>query len=283
MKILLSNDDGILAPGLMALYSVLTRFGDVHVVAPESPQSATGHGITVTMPLIVNRVHVHALQEAPPGSSQGVQAGPAKTQASGSGSDFYGYSVGGRPADCVKLAIRELTGGLPDLVVSGINAGANVGVNVIYSGTVAAAVEGAFFGLPAIAFSQQVGEEVDFDASAELAGRLLDRLIKLGGLTSGRLLNVNFPKVTPERPRPLGVRVVEQSTAVMQDVFERRQDPRGRTYYWIATPDRPIPEDIVTDATALEAGYVTVTPLQFNLTHRGHQAELGRWDWGDLA
>lgn len=257
MKILLSNDDGILAPGIEALYSALTRFGEVIVVAPETAQSAAGHGITVTMPLIVNRVHVRER--------------------------FHGYSVGGRPADCVKLAIRELTGGLPDLVVSGINAGANVGVNVIYSGTVAAAVEGAFFGLPAIAFSQQLGEELDMDASAELAGRVLDRLIKLNGLSPGRLLNVNFPKITPERPRPIGVRVVEQSTAVMRDIFERRQDPRGRTYYWIATPDKPVPEDVETDATALDAGYITITPLQFNLTRKDHLAELASWDWSGVS
>lgn len=257
MKILLSNDDGILAPGLEAIYSVLTRFGQVTVAAPESPQSAAGHGITVTMPLIVNRLHVHER--------------------------FYGYSVGGRPADCVKLAIRELTDGLPDLVVSGINAGANVGVNVIYSGTVAAAVEAAFFGLPAIAFSQQLGEELDLDASAELAGRVLDRLIQLKALTPGRLLNVNFPKITPDRPRPIGIRVVEQSTAVMRDIFERRQDPRGRTYYWIATPDSPIPEDVETDATALDAGYVTITPLQFNLTRRDHMVEMAGWAWDDMG
>lgn len=257
MKILLSNDDGILAPGLAAMHAVLTRFGEVVVVAPESPQSAAGHGITVTMPLIVNRVHV---QEK-----------------------FYGYSVGGRPADCVKLAIRELTGGLPDLVVSGINAGANVGINVIYSGTVAAAVEGAFFALPAIAFSQQVGEEMDFDVSADLAGRVLDRLIKSGGLAPGRLLNVNFPRRGPDHRGPLGVRVVEQSTAVMRDIFEKRQDPRGRTYYWIATPDSPIPESLETDATALEAGYITITPLQFNLTHRAHLGEIANWDWGSLV
>lgn len=255
MNILLSNDDGIFAPGLAALYETLCRFGDVTVVAPESPQSAAGHGITVTQPLMVTRVHV---QEK-----------------------FHGYSVAGRPADCVKLAIRELIA-RPDLVVSGINAGANVGVNVIYSGTVAAATEGAFFGLPAIAFSQQVGEEMDFAWSADLAGRVLAKLIERKALAAGRLLNVNFPRKTPDRHRPLGLRVVEQSTAVMQDVFERRKDPRGRTYYWIATPDQPIAEALETDATAIEAGYATITPLQFNLTRRDHLAELAGWDWKDV-
>ena len=253
MKILLTNDDGILAAGLAAIYPVLANFGDVHVVAPASPQSAAGHGITVTQPLIVSRVHVHE--------------------------KFYGFSVDGRPADCVKLAIRELTGGLPDLVVSGINAGANVGVNVLYSGTVAAAVEGAFFGLPAIAFSQQLGEELDLDRTAKLAGQMLDQLIRKNALGSGRLLNINFPRLSAGRPAPLGVRVVEQSTATMADTFEKRSDPRGRTYYWIATPDRPIPEPLETDATALEAGYVTITPLQFNLTNRAHLAELAGWQW----
>ncbi len=257
MKILLSNDDGILAPGLVALYPVLARLGEVAVVAPESGQSASGHAITVTHPLIINRVHV---QER-----------------------FYGYSVDGRPADCVKIACRELLKGLPDLVVSGINAGANVGVNVIYSGTVAAAVEGAFFGVPAIAFSQQLGEEVDFNQSAELAGRVLDRLVAGGGLAPGRLLNVNFPRITPDRRRPLGVRVVAQSTAVMQDIFERRTDPRGRTYYWIATPEKPVAEDADSDAVALDAGFVTVTPLQFDLTRREHLKELAGWDWGTLS
>ncbi|MCG3179390.1 MAG: 5'-nucleotidase SurE [Phycisphaerae bacterium] len=254
MKILLCNDDGILAPGLIALYRVLTRFGQVSVVAPETQQSAAGHSITLHTPLRVSHVRVADL--------------------------FDGHSVDGRPADCVKLACRALLTELPDLVVSGINAGANVGVNVIYSGTVAAAVEGAFFKLPSIAFSQQMGDAVDFDASADCCGRVLDRLIALEALRPGLLLNVNVPRPTATRPRPLGLRVVGQSTAVMRDSYTTQIGPDGRTYYWISNPEAPDLTGEDSDATALDAGYVTVTPLHFDLTNREALPDVAGWNWG---
>ncbi len=257
MKILLTNDDGILAPGLVALHGALRAFGDVSVVAPESGQSASGHSITVAHPLIISRVSV---QEK-----------------------FQGWSVDGRPADCVKVACRELLDARPDMVVSGVNSGANVGVNVIYSGTVAAAVEGAFFNIPSIAFSQEMGEEVDFDQSAELAALVLRRLVELDALRPGLLLNVNFPRIRPDRRRPLGLRVVPQSTATLQDRLIRREDPRGRIYFWMDNPERPTLEDEPTDASALEAGYITVTPLMFNLTNRADIADVAGWDWGEFA
>src|SRR5215212_6903919 len=153
MNILLTNDDGIMAPGIVAMYRELTKLGDVHVVAPETVQSATGHGITLTSPLLTSRVTIE--------------------------NAFTGTAVDGRPADCVKLAVAQLLPREPDLVVSGMNAGANVGVNVIYSGTVAAAIEAAFLGLPAIAVSLHLRSDVqtDYDRAAGYAVRTIDLIL----------------------------------------------------------------------------------------------------------
>src|SRR5436309_7945760 len=145
MLILLTNDDGIHAPGLLALYRQLIHIGEVHVVAPETVQSASGHGITISTPLLTNRVHVQDM--------------------------FDGIAVDGRPADCVKLAVDQLLPRRPDLLVSGMNSGVNVGINVIYSGTVAAAIEGAFLGVPSIAVSLMLKNEItpDYDRASEFS------------------------------------------------------------------------------------------------------------------
>ena len=151
MHLLLTNDDGILAPGLEALYRAVTDLGHVDVVAPDDSQSGVGHAISVLKPLLVRRLHVNNL--------------------------FHGWSVAGRPADCVKLAMNDLLAERPDLVLSGINAGANTGINVLYSGTIAGAVEAALFGVPAIAFSLELSDELDFAMAGRVARRILDAIL----------------------------------------------------------------------------------------------------------
>jgi 5'-nucleotidase len=251
MRILLSNDDGILAPGLAAMRQELARLGHVDVVAPSSPQSAAAHGITVNGPVAVQKVHVQG--------------------------EFFGHSVDGRPADCVKLAIRELLEMPPDLVVSGINDGANVSINVLYSGTVAAAAEGALLGFPAVAVSLKWGQERDFNRAARLALPIIRQLLDLG-LTPGQLINVNIPDLTAGDP--LGVRVVPMATRIMEDRFARHTAPDGRDYYWLVS-------DKFTEATtavhgdldAIEERYISITPLHFDLTRYDQLDALKQHHW----
>jgi 5'-nucleotidase len=241
MYILLTNDDGIRAPGLVAMYRELAKAHEVQVVAPETVQSATGHGITMATPLLTSRVKV---EDA-----------------------FEGIAVDGRPADCVKLAINQLTGGRrPDLVVSGMNSGTNVGINVIYSGTVAAAIEAAFLGLPAIAVSLYLKNDVEtnYDRAATYAVRTIDLILK-AGLQAGQVATVNVPALQPGE-EPAGVRVVRQCTRPWVDTYERRQDPKGRDYFWNSSVFRLGETEEDTDVAALRDRYITVTPLQFDLT-----------------
>ena len=238
MRILLSNDDGILAPGLAALREELAKLGEVHVVAPESPQSAAAHGITVGGPVTVRAVHVQ--------------------------SEFFGHAVAGRPADCVKLALMELLRNKPDLVVSGINDGANVGNNVLYSGTVAAAAEGALMGLPAIAVSVRQGVEMNFRRAAQLALPIIRQLLA-GGLKGGELINLNLPDLT--EGDPLGIRVVPMATRLTVDQFVRHTGPDGRDYYWLTGGKfRHTDDSCQSDVDALAHRCVAITPLQFDLT-----------------
>src|SRR3954464_15225117 len=186
MLILLTNDDGIRAPGLLAIYRELISLGEVHVVAPETVQSATGHGITIDTPLLTSRVTVQ--------------------------DTFTGVSVAGRPADCVKLAAAKLLLRAPDLVVSGINSGANVGINVIYSGTVAAAIEAAFLGLPAIALSLYLRNEIptDYARTAKLSMSVIRQVLD-AGLKGGQVVSVNLPPLNQDQS-PTGIKDVRQCT-----------------------------------------------------------------------
>lgn len=237
--ILITNDDGILAPGLAALIDAAKGLGTLHIVAPSTPQSAAGHSITLMDPLMCHTVTL------PTGHT--------------------GYGVAGRPADCVKLAMTELLDVQPDLVLSGINAGANVGVNVLYSGTVAAAIEAAFFGVPAVALSLAFNERVDFDYAAEVARDTLNLLDAKGVLQPGRVLNVNIPPC--DIGKPLGVRVVRQATQAWATRFHRRTDPRNRLYFWLDTDARPeITDGDGTDEQLIHKGFISVTPLQVDLT-----------------
>jgi 5'-nucleotidase len=243
MLILLTNDDGIRHPGLVAMYRELAQLGEVHVVAPETVQSATGHGITIATPLLTDKVIVE--------------------------DTFTGIAVDGRPADCVKLAVSQLLPWQPDLVVSGINSGANVGINVIYSGTVAAAIEAAFLGLPSIALSLYLRKEIetDYKRAAAWSRRVVEQILA-AGLQGGQCVSVNLPAV-PQGEQPRGTRVVRQCTEPWVDNYERRTDPRGKDYFWNSSVFTLGETEDDTDVAALRDRYITVTPLQFDMTAHG--------------
>ena len=250
MRILITNDDGILAPGLEALYSAVADLGHVDVVAPDDSQSAVGHAISVLKPLLVRKIHVNHL--------------------------FHGWSVAGRPADCVKLAMIELLDEKPDIVLSGINAGANAGINVLYSGTIAAAMEAALFGIPAIAFSQELSDELDFDKAGAVARTVLEHCLA-SELQPGMCLSVNIPAVDAGWPR--GVRCCPQAPISWEEHYEKRVDADGHAIYWLdgRLPDHGVEPE--TDLGAIRDGYVTVTPLRANLTDTGTIDSVAGWKW----
>ncbi|WP_437206037.1 5'/3'-nucleotidase SurE [Planctomicrobium sp. SH664] len=238
MKILLVNDDGIHAPGLRAIRDALQELGDVQVVAPLAEQSGVGHGITYLHPIMVKEI----LEEG----------------------EHYGWAVDGSPADCVKMGVLEFCKGEPQLIVSGINSGANVGINVLYSGTVAAAIEGAFFGITSIALSLSQVTPPDYQATAIRAVHLIRQLLEQSP-RPGMLWNVNFPATRPEGPK--GIKLTTMAVKRHSDTIEKRLDPRGRPYYWSGLdPLKNHALEPGSDVKELTEGYVTVTPLHFDLT-----------------
>jgi len=237
MRVLLTNDDGIHAPGLKALYEELKRDFQVHIVAPDSERSAVGHAITLTSPLRVQELFKHG--------------------------SFFGYGVKGTPADCVKIAVQELLEAAPDVILSGINLGANVGVNVLYSGTVSAATEGAFLGIPSAAISLDIRTNPDFRFAARFGIEII-RFIREHGLRERTALNVNIPAVPPEKLE--GVSFTRQGVARFREKFERRIDPRGNVYYWLSG-ETPLEEgNPDADARALKQNWITITPISYDLT-----------------
>ncbi len=248
MQILLTNDDGIYAPGLEALEIELKKIADVCVVAPATEQSGVGHSVTFLRPLISKEVY--------------------------EGDRKRGWAVEGSPADCVKLGIFELCP-KPDLIVSGLNGGLNAGINVLYSGTVAAAIEGAFFGITSIACSLEWNDHANFAKAAEMARMVIEQILAKKD-TRPQLYNLNIPTVAIERPK--GVRIVPMGVARYGEHFIKRVDPRGRTYYWSTTDPPPRPEGHETDLTALEQGFVTLTPLQYDMTKKAVLAEMENWE-----
>jgi 5'-nucleotidase len=250
MRILLTNDDGIYAKGIEVLHKHLSKDNEVIVVAPETEQSAVGHAITLTDPLRVKSVDRNGA--------------------------FFGYAVKGTPADCVKLAINELMELAPDLVVSGINLGANVGINVIYSGTVSAATEGTILGVPAIAFSINSFRDPDFEPAARFA-RLLVRQVGEHGLPPHTSLNVNVPAIPESKIK--GVRVTRQGITRFVEKFDRRVDPRENVYYWQCGSTPPLDEDGNTDASALANDCISITPIQHDLTNYDFLESLRSWSF----
>jgi 5'-nucleotidase len=239
LYILLTNDDGIYAPGLYALFNALKDKHRVVIVAPDAEVSAVGHGITLNSPL---RVH--------------------EAQRNGG---VYGYAVNGTPADCVKMAVQELLDTRPDMVISGINAGANVGVNVLYSGTVSAATEGAFLGLRAAAVSLDERVNPDFSTAASLLPGIVDFMEHVRKWPDGVAFNINIPALAA--PDIAGIAAVRQATLRFKDRYEKRVDPRGREYYWLAGEEAFRGEgEEDTDVYALKRGMVTITPIHYDLT-----------------
>jgi 5'-nucleotidase len=253
VEILLTNDDGIYAPGLAALQKELAALGNVTLVAPAVEQSGVGHSITYLTPLIVNEVF------------DGVKR--------------RGYAVEGSPADCVKLGITEYCPRRPDLVVSGINYGLNAGINVLYSGTVAAAIEGAFFKITSVAVSLEFRQHPEFDRAANLARRVIEKILAQKDSTP-QLYNLNIPtSALWEKPQ---VKVVPMDVRQYSEQYEKRIDPRGRSYYWAAGRLPQHHDATETDLTALADGYVTVTPLDFDLTRRAAVAAMQSWTFDGL-
>jgi 5'-nucleotidase len=248
MQILLTNDDGIYAPGLAAMERALGRLGSVTVVAPAVEQSGVGHSITFLSPLMAKEVF--------------------------DGDRRRGWAVEGSPADCVKLAVAEFCP-QPDLVVSGVNGGLNVGINVLYSGTVAGATEGAVFGLPSVAVSLEYDEHAKFDRAAELATRMIEQILARDDGKSHTLYNINIPTAALERAAE--VRIVPMATVGWPADFDRRTDPKGRPYYWATgTPAMPVKGEL-TDLEALQQGYVTLTPLRIDRTERAMLERMRDW------
>lgn len=253
MRILLTNDDGIYAPGLRAMRQELLKTGEVVVVAPATEQSAAGHSVTLLNPLLVSEVY------------------------DDDGQTFVGWAVEGRPADCVKLALLELLPDPPDVIVSGLNAGSNAGINVLYSGTVAAAIEGAFYRRTAIAVSLEYDRKIyDYPKAARYARQVIEQILATRP-ADGSLFNVNIPVL--ERGPVKGVKVLPQNVSPYTEKFDRRVNPRGRTYFW-ASPDFLCPDPHPgTDVEALAEGYITITPLKFDLTDHDRLAELAARPW----
>ena len=237
MRILLTNDDGINAKGLYSLYESLRDKFDVTVCAPESEQSAIGHAITLSRPLRIKTVDKNK--------------------------EFFGYAVDGTPADCVKIAVRCVLKKLPDLIISGINHGPNLGSDIMYSGTVSAATEGMILGIPSMAVSLATYENQDFSFAADFAAQMAGRFEK-EKIPEGVLLNVNVPPLPKDQIR--GVKITTQCRSMYKEDFIKRKDPRGRTYYWLTGKVQWFDKSENSDIRAIERGYVSVTPLQFDLT-----------------
>lgn len=250
MRILVSNDDGIGAPGIGNLARALATEHEVYVVAPDRERSAMGHALTLHRPL-----------RAEPYDMGGGVAGA--------------WATSGTPSDCVKLAIGALLDQQPDMIVSGINRGPNLGADVLYSGTVSAALEGCINGFPAVAFSLASFSDLGYERAAEFARSLVSQLAGRT-LPPKFLLNVNLPALEGEGYK--GVKVTKLGIRRYQDVFEKRTDPRGRTFYWLAGEAIETGEDADSDVVAVRSNYVSITPIQYDLTHYPMLDPLKNWN-----
>jgi 5'-nucleotidase len=236
--ILVVNDDGVSAPGIMALVNSVKHLGEVVVVAPDSPQSGMGHAITVNKPLRLEQVHNFG--------------------------DIKGYQCSGTPVDCVKLSVDKVLHRQPDLCVSGINHGSNSSINIIYSGTMSAAVEASLEGVPSIGFSLcDYHHEADFSASMHYATIIAEQVLA-HGMPKHTLLNVNIPKLTLKEIK--GIKICRQAQAKWDEEYIKRQDPMGRSYYWLTGKFINHDKGEDTDEWALANGYVSIVPVQYDLT-----------------
>jgi 5'-nucleotidase len=248
MRVLISNDDGIHAPGIAALYDAVKDLAEVHVVAPESERSAVGHAITISNPLKTKKVFRNG--------------------------EFFGYAVEGTPADCVKLALSALLPEPPDFVISGINLGPNAGISVLYSGTVSAATEGTVLGIPSMAISLNTFTDPIWETAQQVARAMLLRL-QADSLPQDTLLNVNVPNIPFADIK--GSRITRMGRSRYIETFERRTDPRGNVYFWMDGELALLEEAAGTDIDALAAGYVSLTPLGFDLTRHSALPHFDKW------
>ncbi|WP_432672777.1 5'/3'-nucleotidase SurE [Flavobacterium sp. SM2513] len=249
--ILITNDDGITAPGIRTLISVMKEIGDVIVVAPDKPQSATGHSITINNTLYLNEI-------------------------SDKDADIKEISCSGTPVDCVKLAVTEILKRKPDLCVSGINHGSNSSINVIYSGTMSAAVEAGIEGIPAIGFSLlDYGWNADFSQCEKFIKEIALHVLEKG-LPEGVVLNVNIPKLNEKEIK--GMKICRQAKAVWQEKFDKRQTPQGRDYYWLTGEFVNHDNGTDTDEWALGNGYISIVPVHFDLTAHHAIQQLNTWN-----
>lgn len=239
--ILVSNDDGIRSEGILKLASALRRVGEVYVVAPDRERSAASHSLTLHRPLRVEKV----------------------------GDRFY--AVDGTPTDCIGLAVSAILPRRPDIVVSGINRGANLGEDVSYSGTVSAAMEGTLLGIPSVAFSLAARENFDFKNSASFAAKLIRHVLKKG-LPKDTLLNVNIPS-----SKIKGYKITKQGKRFFADAIIEKVDPRGKKYYWIGGDMDRWEGDEDTDFYAISKGYISITPIHLDMTNYSSIEELQRW------
>ncbi len=253
LLILISNDDGIHAPGINALAEEIKKIGDVVIVAPDKQQSAVGHAITMNSPLRVQKV-----------DKQGA---------------FFGYAVDGTPADAVKLAVRSLLPHPPDLVISGINHGSNTAISVIYSGTVSAATEGTILGIPSFAVSLTTYGEANFSYAAAFARKLSLKIIEQG-LPKGTLLNVNVPPVAASEIK--GIVITKQGKSVWNDEFESRRDPNDREYFWLKGDLLELDHDDDIDQRAVLNNKVSITPIHYDLTDYATFEAMKKWDINSL-
>lgn len=246
MLILCTNDDGYRAAGLAVLADAARSLGDVEIVAPDREQSATSHSLTMHFPLRAHRIEGRV------------------------------QSVDGTPTDCVALAVGELLGRRPDIVLSGVNHGPNMGEDVLYSGTVAGAMEATMLGIPAVAFSYAGRDTERIADFGPILRRLLPQLVQRGGFPDQTLLNVNFPPIPPDAVR--GVKVTKLGRRVYTDSITRANDPSGREYFWIGGGGIQWEAEEGTDFQAVQDGYISVTPLHLDLTNYKLLDEVGQWE-----
>jgi len=251
MQILLTNDDGINSPGLHALYDQLQRLGQVKLVAPAVEQSGVGLSITYLHPLQVREERKN--------------------------NEHYGWAVHGSPADCVKMGVLEFCEGRPDLVVSGINSGSNVGINVLYSGTVAGAIEGSFFGITSVAVSKAIESQPDYEKTARSAVDVIAQVLDQNP-PQGSLWNLNFPDESFGHPK--GLKVCKLGVRRFKEELEKRIDPRGRPYYWSGI-DYLVNKEMEpgTDIREVADGFVTLTPMHFDLTNHNGVEKYSEFEW----
>lgn len=251
--ILVTNDDGITAPGLRALIRLMKEIGDVVVVAPDSPQSGMGHAITIDNTISSKKMMVD------------IENGAEEE-----------YSCSGTPADCVKMGLQVLLKRRPDICVSGINHGSNSSINVIYSGTMSAAIEAGIEGIPAIGFSLcDYSWEANFDSAGDAIKKVVRESLK-NGIPQGVVLNVNIPKLDKEQIK--GIKICRQARANWKEKFDKRINPSGKEYYWLTGEFELLDKGEDTDEWALSHGFISVVPTQFDLTAHHAIQNLNNWN-----